>query len=68
MGGLLPKKPKPVSIAPPPPAPPVPTVDEDVVGTQAKKKRPRGLTRQSIITGDLVPSDTFLTGKKKGLA
>jgi hypothetical protein len=59
MGGLL-DKPKPVTIAPPKPAPPVPTVDEDVVGTEAKKKRPRGF-KQNIITGDLVPEPTKKT-------
>jgi hypothetical protein len=62
MGGLL-DKPKPVTIAPPKPAPPVPTVDEDVVGTEAKKKRPRG-RQETFLTGALVPSGNV--GSKLG--
>jgi len=49
-----------VKAPPVPKTPPVPTVDEDEVGTQAKKKRPRG-RQETFLTGDLVPE----TDKKK---
>ena len=49
-----------VKVPPVPKTPPVPTVDEDKVGTQAKKQRPRG-RRETFITGDLVPETTGKT-------
>jgi hypothetical protein len=59
MGGLLGGGGKPdiVQPKPAPKPPPVPTVDEDKVGTQAKKKRPRG-RQETFLTGALVPSDS----------
>lgn len=66
MGGLFskPKTTRPPAVKPTPP-PPVVGVDE--VETQARKDRPRGF-RETFLTGDLVPSEEFLRGKKKGLA
>lgn len=57
MGGLLPDSGGPdiVQPKPVPKPPPVPTVDEDKIGTQAKKKRPRG-REETFLTGALVPS------------
>lgn len=51
---------KTVKAPPVPKTPPVPTVDEDEVGTQARKRLPRG-RRETFLTGDLVPD----TGLKK---
>ncbi len=65
MGGLF-SKPKSIKAPPVTPAPPVPKVDTDEVGTQARKNRPRGF-RDTFLTGNLVPSESFLAGKKKGL-
>ena len=49
---------------PPPTAPPAtPQVGEEV-GEQARRKVPSGI-RATFLTGDLVPSEEFLTGKKK---
>ncbi len=59
MGALL-DKPKVVKAPPVPPPPPIPTVDEDEVGTQARKRRPRG-RRETFLTGNLIPE----TNKKK---
>ena len=61
MSGLLSS---PETVKPPPVAatPPVPTVNEDEVGADAKKKRPRG-RQETFLTGDLVPE----TDKKKRL-
>lgn len=61
MGGLF-DSPEPVRAPPVPKTPPVPTVDEDKVKTQAKKKRPSGRL-DTFLTGDLVPE----TNKKKVL-
>ncbi len=61
MGGFL-DKPKVVKAPPVPPTPPIPTVDEDEVGTQARKRRPRG-RRETFLTGNLIPD----TGLKKVL-
>lgn len=58
MGGLLGDSPKVVQQKPAPKPPPVPTVDEDKIGTQAKKKRPRG-RQETFLTGALVPSDSI---------
>jgi hypothetical protein len=64
MGGLLGGgKPDIVQPKPAPKPPPVPVADEDKVGTQAKKKRPRG-REETFLTGALVPSDN--RGSKLG--
>ncbi len=60
MGGLFGK---PVKAPPVPPPPAIPDVGPEA-GEQARKKQPRG-RRETIITGDLRPSEQFLTGKKK---
>ncbi len=56
------------SVKAPPVQPPVPTPD---VGTEAgdiaRRRRPRG-RRETFLTGDLIPSEEFLAGKKRGLA
>lgn len=65
MGGLF-DKPKVVKAPPVAATPPTPTVDTDEVGTEAKKKRPRG-TRDTFLTGNLVPSESFLAGKRRDL-
>jgi hypothetical protein len=65
MGGLI-DGPKEVKAPPVRVAPPTPTIDADAVGADAKKKRPRG-TRDTFLTGNLAPSESFLAGKKKGL-
>lgn len=56
MGGLL-SDPKTVKAPPVPITPPIPTVDEEEVGTEARRKRPRG-RRETFLTGDLVPETT----------
>ncbi len=52
MSGLIPKT---KTVRPPKPAAPlaVPDVGEEV-GTQAKRKRPRGF-KETFLTGDLIP-------------
>ncbi len=60
MSGLL-SKPKVVKPPPVPPPLPVPQVGEEV-GTQARRRRPRG-RRETFLTGDLIPE----TEKKKVL-
>ncbi len=61
MGGLL-DKPQVVKPPPVPAPPPVPVVDEDEVGTQARKRRSRG-RQETFLTGNLIPD----TGKRKVL-
>ncbi len=58
MGGLI-SKPKTVKPLPAKPPLAVPTAGEEV-GTQARRRRPRG-RRETFLTGDLIP--TF--GEKK---
>ena len=58
-----PVRPPPVPQAIEPPSP----ADTTQASEQARKKAPRGLISQNIRAGDLVPSETFLTGKKKKL-
>lgn len=54
MGGLMAKKAiKKATVVPPPPPLAVPTVGEEV-GTQAKRRRPRG-RRETFLTGALIP-------------
>ena len=66
MGGLFGGKPKTVK-APPVPSPiAIPEVGEEP-GEQARRKRPRGRI-ETFLTGDLIPSEDFLSGKKRGLA
>lgn len=52
MGGLF-DKPKAIKPILPVKTPPVPTVGEEV-GTQARRRRPRG-RRETFLTGDLIP-------------
>ena len=68
MSGLLGGKGKPKEVkAPPVPAPlPTPIVGEEVEDI-ARKRRPRG-RRETFLTGDLIPSEDFLRGKKRGFA
>lgn len=64
MSGLFggpPKAPVPPAIKP---IAPIPTVGEEV-GTEARKKRPRGF-RETFLTGDLVPVNENLKKKKFG--
>ena len=58
MGGLL-DTPKVVKPPPVPATPPIPTVDEDEVGTEARRRRPRS-RQEAFLTGNLIPD----TGKK----
>ena len=60
MSGLL-SKPKVVKPPPVPPPLPIPQVSEEV-GTQARRRRPRG-RRETFLTGDLIPE----TEKKRVL-
>ncbi len=61
---------KPKSVKPPPVAqviePPSPTTDTTQAGEQARKTRPRG-REETFLTGDLVPSEEELRGKKRFL-
>ncbi len=59
MGGFL-DKPKVVKAPLVPPLPPVPTVAGDEVGSQARRRRPRG-RQETFLTGNLIPD----TNKKK---
>ncbi len=47
--------------------PPLATADTTQASEQARKRATGGLISQNIKAGDLVPSETFLTGKKKKL-
>ena len=72
MGGLISAifdKPKSIKAPAVKPAiePPSPTADTTEAGEQARKARPKG-REETFIVGDLAPSETFLTGKKRKLA
>jgi hypothetical protein len=58
-------------VAPPPVPraiePPKATTDTTQASEQARKKAPKGLIEQSTVAGELTPSESFLTGKKKKL-
>lgn len=61
MGGIFSKAQKIAKTPPVPPPLPIPQVGEEV-GTQARRRRPRG-RRETFLTGDLIPE----TEKKRVL-